>query len=454
MPRCSRRSSSARSRASRGRRSRARTSARRTPSPETRGIAPRSSCSARGFVEQRLGQPEAAIELYEDGAQAGSARDGRSLGAQALHHAQKRWRDLIGVLAREAEQTRDPAVRAMAPLPRRPPARGAPRNREEAITALERALAEMPDDLLVLEELARLYEAAERLGRARRRPRATRARDRGRPAIDSRSCIGSARSRRSASRQRPTRSTFTSKRWRSSRPTVPSLQALGKLYTRHRSWSRSSRCAVDEPAHSAPRCRRTGASRAGSPSTAAAGTGRAVGEQNRNPRSSRAAAGCRALRQPADPAPRERHDDRAPSATAASAASRARRPAASAASAALRQARSREGSSSQPGRAPAPQHASISGRPSPPCASGTRAESGRSARTRPTAGAPIRRRPCHRAARIEPAPLAHQPLAAGDEHRLVFGVGEIHRLQLQQVLGDDAALDLVGAAVDRSPCAG
>jgi tetratricopeptide (TPR) repeat protein len=204
------------------------------------------------LVEQRLGEPEAAIELYETALRLDPLATGALSALKRLHHAQKRWRDLIGVLTREAEQTKDRTVRAMALY--RVGRLHAERlgNRQEALAALERAAAEVPDDLLVLEELARLYEAAERwdalvvvlarIARATETPG-----DR----LTLLHRLGTLTEERL--KAEPDAIQFHEQALAIEPTYVPALQALGKLYTRHASWEALVRMhlaeadAVDDP---------------------------------------------------------------------------------------------------------------------------------------------------------------------------------------------------------------
>jgi tetratricopeptide (TPR) repeat protein len=114
------------------------------------------------LFEHRLGQVDAAIELYETALALDPDAPGALGALKRLLHQQRRWRDLIGVLEREAGRSPSPAVRAMAlyRIGRLHSERLG--NRDEAIAALERAARDAPNDVLVREELARLYEAAER----------------------------------------------------------------------------------------------------------------------------------------------------------------------------------------------------------------------------------------------------------------------------------------------------
>ncbi|MEM9874106.1 MAG: tetratricopeptide repeat protein, partial [Myxococcota bacterium] len=108
-------------------------------------------------LENRLGAPDAAIELYGEALRLdpGVSRAAPSL--KRLLHERGRWHDLMGVLEREATTTTDAAVRAQAFF-------RIGRIRSErlgddvgAADALERALSEAPRDALVHESLERLY---------------------------------------------------------------------------------------------------------------------------------------------------------------------------------------------------------------------------------------------------------------------------------------------------------
>jgi tetratricopeptide (TPR) repeat protein len=114
------------------------------------------------LLEQRLGKADAAIELYETALALDPDAPGAIPALKRLLHQQKRWRDLIGALEREAARSQSPAVRAMALYRVGRLHSEKLGNRDEAIAALERAARDAPGDVLVREELARLYEAAER----------------------------------------------------------------------------------------------------------------------------------------------------------------------------------------------------------------------------------------------------------------------------------------------------
>ncbi len=103
-----------------------------------------------------------AVELLETALDLDPQAPGAFAALKRLHHAQGRWRELIAVLDREAQQLSDPDLRAMAfyRIARVQSERLG--NRDKAITALERSVAENPRYRLVVEELIRLYAAADR----------------------------------------------------------------------------------------------------------------------------------------------------------------------------------------------------------------------------------------------------------------------------------------------------
>jgi tetratricopeptide (TPR) repeat protein len=103
-----------------------------------------------------------AVELLETALDLDPQAPGAFAALKRMHHSQGRWRELIGVLEREAQQISDPDLRAMAfyRIARMHSERLG--NRDKAIAALERSVAENPRYRLVVEELIRLYGLAER----------------------------------------------------------------------------------------------------------------------------------------------------------------------------------------------------------------------------------------------------------------------------------------------------
>ncbi|MEZ4340309.1 MAG: tetratricopeptide repeat protein [Sandaracinaceae bacterium] len=117
------------------------------------------------LLEHREHRTDAAIELYETALRLDPQASGALEALERLCHAQRRWRDLIGVLGRRADQATSPAERAMALYRIGQLHFERLGNREEAIAALESAAAETPDDPLILDALAGLLERAERFER-------------------------------------------------------------------------------------------------------------------------------------------------------------------------------------------------------------------------------------------------------------------------------------------------
>ncbi|HHH10526.1 MAG TPA: hypothetical protein ENK23_00410, partial [Sorangium sp.] len=112
------------------------------------------------LLELRLTDIKQATELYEQALALDDKATGPMLALKRLHEQQQRWRDLITILEREAATTNDAAVRTLA-LYRAGRVHGEKlNNRDEGIGALARAMQVSPRDLLVLENLARLYEMA------------------------------------------------------------------------------------------------------------------------------------------------------------------------------------------------------------------------------------------------------------------------------------------------------
>jgi len=187
------------------------------------------------LLEVRQADVRAAVELYETALQIDPLAAGAYSALKRLHHAQGRWRELIHVLEREAEQVRDPDVRAMAyyRIARIHSERLG--NRDQAIQALERSVVENPKSRLVLEELVAVYRSA------------------GRPDATVRSLerlvevIDGAQERIPLLHQiaeiyeGPLADEAAAVRWHEAslaiEPTyVPGLRALAKLYTRREAW--------------------------------------------------------------------------------------------------------------------------------------------------------------------------------------------------------------------------
>ena len=115
------------------------------------------------LLESRQERPEQAAELYETALQLDPTAVIAVQALKRLYYAQQRWRDLIRTLEAEAQLASDPAVKASSLY--RAARVHAERlgNRDEAIRVLEHARGLRPEDPLILAELARHYEAGQRL---------------------------------------------------------------------------------------------------------------------------------------------------------------------------------------------------------------------------------------------------------------------------------------------------
>lgn len=105
---------------------------------------------------KNLGQ---AAELYQAALDTDPRSDSAVHALKRLHYSHQRWRDLVGVLEREAEQVSDPNARAMALYRVGSIEIDKLGNLPQGTHALERALGIVKDDRLVLESLMRAYEA-------------------------------------------------------------------------------------------------------------------------------------------------------------------------------------------------------------------------------------------------------------------------------------------------------
>jgi tetratricopeptide (TPR) repeat protein len=129
--------------------------------PEPRQQAVVVSERAR-LVEVRKSDARAATELYQVALGLDDSAPEALAALKRLHHAHGRWSDLAAVLRLEAERSEDPALRSAAFY-----VLGRVLNTnlgrvDEALDAFERASQASPRDLMVLGELERLYERAQR----------------------------------------------------------------------------------------------------------------------------------------------------------------------------------------------------------------------------------------------------------------------------------------------------
>ncbi len=114
------------------------------------------------LLELRHNDVRGAVELYETALHLDPNVAGAFAALKRLHHEQGRWRDLIHVLEREAEQLKDPDLRAMSFYRVARIYSERLGTRDKAIVALERSVTESQRYRMVFEELIALYDAAER----------------------------------------------------------------------------------------------------------------------------------------------------------------------------------------------------------------------------------------------------------------------------------------------------
>ncbi len=115
------------------------------------------------LLESRQQRPEQAAELYETALQLDPSAIIAVQALKRLYYGQRRWRDLIRTLEAEAQLATEPSLKAS--LLYRAARIHAEHlgNRDEAIRVLEQARSLHPRDPLILGELARHYEAGQRL---------------------------------------------------------------------------------------------------------------------------------------------------------------------------------------------------------------------------------------------------------------------------------------------------
>ncbi len=114
------------------------------------------------LVERQLHHTDESIELYELALKLNHDTPRALASLKRLHQGQRRWHDLIRLLHLEAELASDDSVKVMAFY-------GVARihserlgNLQDAVSALEKAVQLAPQDTLILDELARLYEVTDR----------------------------------------------------------------------------------------------------------------------------------------------------------------------------------------------------------------------------------------------------------------------------------------------------
>ena len=187
-------------------------------------------------IDARKAEPERAIQLYQTALELDPRAPGALIGVKGLLYAHERWRDLIGVLEEEATQAADAEARALA------------RYRvgrlyldrlgalDEAISALEAAVAEAPADPMILGELARVYELGKRWAKLAQVLETIAAST---PSTSERVALMHRVAQIAEERLGDAeRATDWHRRALDTDPSyVPALQALGKLYTRSEHWT-------------------------------------------------------------------------------------------------------------------------------------------------------------------------------------------------------------------------
>jgi tetratricopeptide (TPR) repeat protein len=187
------------------------------------------------LVEVRRQDSALATELYQNALQLDPRAPGALHALKHLHYVHGRWGDLVAVLEQEAEQASEPAVKALAHYRAARIQIDRLGNLEEGLAALERAAGQTPDDLIVLEELANLYEAARRYdGLARVLQRLAQRSSTIEPRVTYLHRIGQIYERQLGDEQ-------TAVRWyeqvlRLAPTHSPTVQALTPLYTRRQQW--------------------------------------------------------------------------------------------------------------------------------------------------------------------------------------------------------------------------
>ena len=114
------------------------------------------------LLESKRKDPKGAIELYETALKLDPTAPGALPALKRLHYAHGRWRDLVAVLRLEAQQATDTSVRSMALYRVGRVLADRLGVLDEAIGAMEEALAQNAQDPMLLEEIARLYELGKR----------------------------------------------------------------------------------------------------------------------------------------------------------------------------------------------------------------------------------------------------------------------------------------------------
>ncbi|MGB5813314.1 MAG: tetratricopeptide repeat protein [Polyangiales bacterium] len=115
------------------------------------------------LLESRQQRPEQAAELYETALQLDPDATIAVQALKRLYYGQRRWRDLIRTLEKEADLATDPATKGSSLYRAGRIHAEHLGNRDDAIRVLEQARRLRPEDALILGELARHYETSRQL---------------------------------------------------------------------------------------------------------------------------------------------------------------------------------------------------------------------------------------------------------------------------------------------------
>lgn len=210
------------------------------------------------LTETRGTDPTLAAEQYQRAFETEPRSSAALRDLERLHEKHRRHRDLVAALEARVADSSDPLVRATALYRMARVLSGRLMDWAGAAAALERAYRESPSDLLVLEELGRVYErVADHAALAsvfeRRVERSTDLRSQ----VD---CMLKCARIHEQKLEDEQRAVAWYERALTLDPTnIPALQALAKLYVRSRQWPRLVRMHLAEAEHASNNLRRAAA---------------------------------------------------------------------------------------------------------------------------------------------------------------------------------------------------
>lgn len=115
-------------------------------------------CQRARIEETKLNRPEAAIEIYANALTIDPTSTAALSALRRLHQTHKRYRELLTVIEHELGLTAAPNLRAAACYRAARVCSERLGDRQAALAYLERGLKDSSEDLLILRDLARLYE--------------------------------------------------------------------------------------------------------------------------------------------------------------------------------------------------------------------------------------------------------------------------------------------------------